>query len=683
MAWSAPNFGANSFVVDQSISPDGTKIYAIVSISGTYSVNVITVSSGAVAATLTLTGCHTPKRVIFRPDGVMAYVLDVYGLVYPITVSSNTVGTSLSLGTGGTQGAIAVSPDSATLAVAGAVGMLTLISTASFTVTATFATGASIGGDSSTVPSAVALTNTTAYLCVNSNVPSAVPLPQGLLPITIATATVGTLIRFGIQNQYATITPDGNEIWVTAAANPYIIVVSTATNTVTQTIGSTHSSGIGKLVFNGNGTRAFGISVGAGTVYEFERASYAEISTTVSAAPYINTNFICLSPYSTALYYAGNNGTTASYVEQATGIFSAPSTPVLGVPYLTVYAGVTCVAFPATVASTDGELINAAALRIKLGAGSYGYLNQSALTISSVSAVWNTLTPNLASSTTLTLYVPTSLLTSGTYSWSIAGQEAGANLQSSFATDSTSVVGGSVSITATAIAGATGVNPPMVRLAVTTSGLSSDTTISLQIVRSDGQYVRGAGWEGNTSIAPGVGTATVNDPECVPATSYTYTAFVTCTGSGPTIVLPSTSSSVQTSAANQMWLWDPTSVTSAVGFNLGANWAPKIHEQGALFAPLGYKYYTKSTDGTKGYGGTLPIRTTSLAQDAAVVSLCENVGVLFLATPRPDGFWITWNPSTDRQGSMLYTTLAPRGHAWASGTPFNDTAAEYVQADRP
>ena len=227
-----------------------------------------------------------------------------------------------------------------------------------------------------------------------------------------------------------------------------------------------------------------------------------------------------------------------------------------------------------------------------------------------------------------------------------------------------------------------GSHPPQIQLAVTTTGLAGVTTIALSLLRSDGLYVRNAGWPAGTStaIVPAAQTVTVNDVEPVCGTAYTYTAFVSTTGTVG-LVLPAVSNSATVGASSEMWLSDPTNPASALGFNLGQDWAPKIHEEGARWFPLGYSLSTKSTDGTKGYDGTLPIATTTVAGNLAAIALMENVGALFLQTPTRGAFYISWVP-TDRTGSTKYPTMGSLANGSAIG-PWDVSSAEYFQTERP
>lgn len=187
-------------------------------------------------------------------------------------------------------------------------------------------------------------------------------------------------------------------------------------------------------------------------------------------------------------------------------------------------------------------------------------------------------------------------------------------------------------------------------------------TYSVTVLRSDGQYVRNAGWpSGVTTAMPSSQTLTLFDCEAAPTVSYTYVATLT---TGTVSTSSSASSSVETSSGNFAWLLDPTSPSSAVGFVMNGNWQPLIHEVGQVYYPVGYGAATKSTDGSKGVGGTIPIFTSSVAQDAAIRSLIEATDVLCLLTPQRGAFYLMHDPSQDTRSQLPFSweaTTTPNG----------------------
>ena len=204
----------------------------------------------------------------------------------------------------------------------------------------------------------------------------------------------------------------------------------------------------------------------------------------------------------------------------------------------------------------------------------------------------------------------------------------------------------------------------------------------ITISRSDGQLVRGAGWDGTASPIVPSQNLQILDAEIVPGDTYCYVATVTAnpTGvAGESVTSPASSPSASVIVPTQqlMWLFDPTNLSSAVGFAVNGNWSPIVHEVGALYYPLGNPTAVKSSDGSKGYGGILPAVAWSVEQDAAVAALMQASQPLYLMAPGGQGgWWITWDPATDRKGGHKFSTMS-----WA---PLNEwQMPTYVECGRP
>ena len=112
--------------------------------------------------------------------------------------------------------------------------------------------------------------------------------------------------------------------------------------------------------------------------------------------------------------------------------YSAPSAPTLTAPANTATINaLTSTTFSATYNSTDGENQNAFALEFAANGGAYTYWDVATQAFSS-SIVWNP--SNVAPGNSFSVVLPANALTNGdTYTWSMASQEAGANLQGPFA----------------------------------------------------------------------------------------------------------------------------------------------------------------------------------------------------------------------------------------------------------
>jgi hypothetical protein len=194
----------------------------------------------------------------------------------------------------------------------------------------------------------------------------------------------------------------------------------------------------------------------------------------------------------------------------------------------------------------------------------------------------------------------------------------------------------------------------------TIGGFVGTTTIS--ILRSDGQYVRGAGWEGMMSL-PTNQQLTMYDVEAAPATPYTYTATVTAVVGGLTLTsgASAVSASVTTNANNLAWLLDPTNPSNEVG---------------STTYSLGYKFATKLTDGFKGEGFIINIFTSSIAQEAVAQLLRTSSGALLFMLPKRGAWYVMHDIQQDNQGQIPFS--------WESTTtPQNTTTYRVLQTARP
>jgi hypothetical protein len=202
-------------------------------------------------------------------------------------------------------------------------------------------------------------------------------------------------------------------------------------------------------------------------------------------------------------------------------------------------------------------------------------------------------------------------------------------------------------------------------------GFVGSTTVS--ILRSDGLYVRGAGWEGVTSIV--TQGAVVYDPEAAPGTAYTYTATVTSgLVTGPA---SAATASVSTTTNAYWWIFDPTQPeTICVRFLMKSNWQPIVVESGAKYMPLGNDFMIKSTDGTKGIGGIIPIYTgDSLANSLAAQELVQQVQPLCFVTPTRGIFYVMSDPGVNNRG-----TITP---SWEVNQPQSEWQFNVLQTIRP
>lgn len=134
------------------------------------------------------------------------------------------------------------------------------------------------------------------------------------------------------------------------------------------------------------------------------------------------------------------------------------------------------------------------------------------------------------------------------------------------------------SVTATTIQYATAFSMNLGTVATFTPGGYVGTG-KLEVLRSDGLYVRGASTLNPHTITDPGQTAVVDDFECIPTTTYTYTARVVVASLnqvGPT----STPTSAVHTTITAWWMIDPTATATAVSVN-PLSWNPVQTEQSA------------------------------------------------------------------------------------------------------
>jgi hypothetical protein len=137
----------------------------------------------------------------------------------------------------------------------------------------------------------------------------------------------------------------------------------------------------------------------------------------------------------------------------------------------------------------------------------------------------------------------------------------------------------------------------------------------------------------------------------------------------------SNTATATTTTNGYVYLSDPTVPESAVQCLLGSDWQPVIHEELTIYYPIGRDTAVKSTNGTKGIGGTVTLRTSTTAARKALLALLAQTDTLFLQLPE-EAYYIT--TSGDRTGTALASTLAgPQGFSQS------DVSVPYLEAAKP
>ncbi len=203
--------------------------------------------------------------------------------------------------------------------------------------------------------------------------------------------------------------------------------------------------GNGTYICVGTGTSGATESVGA---YSLDGVTWTSMTLPSSQAwghvAYTDGRFVALSTANTtaAAYSSDGINWTAATLPSTTAVYgpvtvlpvSAPSAPTLTAPANTATINaLNSTTFSATYNSTDGQNQNAFAMRFSANSGAYTYWDVATQAMSA-SIVWNP--SNVAPGNSFSVVLPANALTNGdSYTWSMASQESGANLQGPFASD--------------------------------------------------------------------------------------------------------------------------------------------------------------------------------------------------------------------------------------------------------
>lgn len=208
-----------------AVTPDGSQVFVPNYLSGT--VSVISGTTDSVTATIPVSS--GPKGVAVDKAGRYAYVASSGGYLTQISTATDAVTGTVYVGD--SPQTVAISPDGSTVYVGGYVGAVTVVNTATMTVSAAFS---GQGGDAWSM----AISPDGSYLYMADSV-GLYPSNANVAVISTATDQViahvtlgqGSFILGGIA-----VSPDGSTVYVSDEAQNTVSVISTATNTVTNTI---------------------------------------------------------------------------------------------------------------------------------------------------------------------------------------------------------------------------------------------------------------------------------------------------------------------------------------------------------------------------------------------------------------------------------------------------------------
>jgi hypothetical protein len=224
-------------------------------------------------------------------------------------------------------------------------------------------------------------------------------------------------------------------------------------------------------------------------------------------------------------------------------------------------------------------------------------------------------------------------------------------------------------------------------------GFSGASQLTLE--RSDGVYVRGAGYSTNfplpttgqntTSIPGSTQMKIVYDYEAIPETEYTYSGIVTFSAGFGTVSSNVTISNQAEFTPANWWYIEPLTPSaslqmSVVKFDSTQYEAIAVHYP---VQPVGVPTPpTTVSGGIFPPDGTLTVQTQSQAQYAALQVEISNGTVKWLISPQGSGAYVresAANPIGGSAGSAQETSVTP-GFA---ATPYRTSVLTYVAASRP
>jgi YVTN family beta-propeller protein len=215
------------FPQDVAVSPDGSKVYATLTGTGTdtgpggpHQLAVISTATDTVTGHINVG--NSPRQVIFSPDGRRAYVTTEQSIDVVNTAASVRIASIPDKSSGGPQD-LAISPNGTTVYATNPVtGTLTEISTATNRVKAVIPAGDE--------PYAVAVSPDSESVYVTDMNSNSVRVINAATNKTETNVTVG-----GMPSSIAFI-PDGSQVWVGNILQGSTSVIDPATNTLAGTI---------------------------------------------------------------------------------------------------------------------------------------------------------------------------------------------------------------------------------------------------------------------------------------------------------------------------------------------------------------------------------------------------------------------------------------------------------------
>jgi hypothetical protein len=206
---------------------------------------------------------------------------------------------------------------------------------------------------------------------------------------------------------------------------------------------------------------------------------------------------------------------------------------------------------------------------------------------------------------------------------------------------------------------------------------------SVSLLRSDGLYVRGASV--TTPLAlPVSETVSTVDAEVIPYVAYSYTAIVSVTMSGGTVLVSAgTTSSNVTLDTYEWWEFDPTDLSTAVAAQV-TQFNPQVTEQSAAHLVMGQQTPIVVANAMGLTDGAATFETFDSPTYAGLTKLLRSQKTIFLSSPFGESYYARFGPqSGGMSGGMGNKTKDAQLHPSTAAAPHHETSVTFIAQPRP
>lgn len=204
------------------------------------------------------------------------------------------------------------------------------------------------------------------------------------------------------------------------------------------------------------------------------------------------------------------------------------------------------------------------------------------------------------------------------------------------------------------------------------------------ILRSDGQYVRGAYASAPAAIPTPSQTLVVYDYEVTPGVAYTYTVVVSATLSANAVIssAASAASNSVTTTATTWWLINPLTKTAISMFVTAHSTAPT--EKSTAHFTIGQNLPTIVASTMGGDDGSFTVQTVTAAEFQALKTVMSSQAVQWMMNPLGDGLYVRVGPQPGGMSSGMGNQTRQSSSVMSSvNNPVKTTQVTYNQVARP